>query len=106
MIGQAQTLMAIGIIEIHELAKATVRRGHNGQLLLVLEARQLLAPRLQVEVQGLRQVRLSQGSSQIFFLGGIDMLLTGHDQVIAHQLVKLALGDAGQGRGNAQAREE
>ena len=34
------------------------------------------------------------------------MLLPGHDQVIAHQLVKLALGDAGQGRGNAQAREE
>ena len=89
--------MAIGVIESHELAKATIRRHHNGHFLLILEARQVLAARLQLNVQGLSQVSLSQGSSQIAFLGGIDMLLTGHDQVIAHQLVKLPLGDTGKG---------
>jgi len=45
----------------YKLAKATIRRYHNGQLLLILEARQVLATRLQLNVQGLSQVSLSQG---------------------------------------------
>ena len=57
----------------------------------------MLAARLQLDVQGLSQVILSQSRGQIAFLEGIDMLLTGHDQVIAHQLVKLPFGDAGEG---------